>query len=320
MSDFQLIDPDDLARRIAEADAGEKWMLLEAHFSSIDHPLDSDQPTPDHIPGAIQVHPSYLESGTNQAKYYPNYEHPSDGNLLPAPELGLALNRLGITPNTLVVVYGTEPDGTMAAARLAWGLMVAGVGTVRLLDGGIDAWLAYGGDSVPVIATALEISRCSGNLYDEQPPWRPRLEYLATTAEVLEACRNTHRTSSKLVDVRKPGEWDGTLKHYYSFFSKAGHIPNAILQGDWDNLLDMKTHRLQPTLESVALRWREQGIIDAGVTDGSTTLIFYCGTGWRSSISFLVAQLLGLRAKNYDDGFYGWSWNDENEIVLGKVP
>jgi len=32
-----------------------------------------------------------------------------------------------------------------------------------------------------------------------------------------------------------------------------------------------------------------------------------CGTGWRSSVSFLIARLLGLRAKNYDDGFYGWS-------------
>ena len=38
-----------------------------------------------------------------------------------------------------------------------------------------------------------------------------------------------------------------------------------------------------------------------------TQFIFYCGTGWRSSIAFLVACLLGLPAKNYEDGFYGWS-------------
>gem|GEM_PF-2337895 len=30
--------------------------------------------------------------------------------------------------------------------------------------------------------------------------------------------------------------------------------------------------------------------------------------------------LLGLKAKNYDDGFYGWSWHEENEIALGSGP
>ena len=45
-------------------------------------------------------------------------------------------------------------------------------------------------------------------------------------------------------------------------------------------------------------------------------LIFYCGTGWRSSVALLVALQLGLRAKNYDSGFYGWSWGGENRIAV----
>ncbi|MGI9241473.1 MAG: rhodanese-like domain-containing protein, partial [Verrucomicrobiales bacterium] len=123
---------------------------------------------------------------------------------------------------------------------------------------------------------------------------------------------------SKLVDVRGPGEWDGTVKHHYPFFSKAGHIPTAIFQGDWDNLLDRGSRKLAPALDSVEHRWREQGVIDLGVETQATTVIFYCGAGWRSSLSFLAALLLGVRAKNYDDGFYGWSWGGENEIALGR--
>ena len=52
----------------------------------------------------------------NSAKYYPFYECPADGNILPERDLIGALERLGIGPGSRVVVYGTEPDGTMAAA------------------------------------------------------------------------------------------------------------------------------------------------------------------------------------------------------------
>ena len=124
--------------------------------------------------------------------------------------------------------------------------------------------------------------------------------------------------TSKLVDVRGRGEWDGSLTHHYPFFSKAGHIPTAEFQGDWENLVDKNTHKLGPMLDTVGKRWRKLGIIDSGVSPSRTTLIFYCGTGWRSSIAFLVALLLGVRAKNYDSGFYGWSWNEENEIAMGN--
>ena len=101
------------------------------------------------------------------------------------------------------------------------------------------------------------------------------------------------------------------------FFSKAGHIPSANYQGDWQNLVEEGTQQIGRMLETVLQRWREQGIIDADVESGESILIFYCGTGWRSSIAVVVALLLGLRAKNYDDGFYGWSWDEQNEIAKG---
>ena len=314
---FRLVDAEYVGRCLDDPQRTCKTVFLEAHFTSIDHPLDPDRPPGSHIPGAIQVHPSYLEAGLNRKKYYPFYSSPLDGNLLECNDLAGVLERLGITPDSRVVIYGTEPDGAMAAARLAWGLMVAGVSAIRLLDGGIAAWIEHGGTTASSVRTVWQVDENAACLGQRrQPEWKLRPEYLATTEEVRELVRQGGSfTGGRLVDVRRRGEWDGTLTDYYCFYSKAGHIPTAIHQGDWDTLLEPGTQKLGPRLESVAARWRSLGIIDSKVENGNTGLIFYCGTGWRSSIAFLIAHLLGLSAKNYDDGFYGWSWNDTAEVA-----
>ncbi len=314
MTDFSLVEPEDLKALEAKGATGFLPVVLEAHFSSFDHPLDGDRPVARHIPGAIQIHPSYLEAGTDESRYYPNYQCPGDGNVLPPDSLIEALGALGITPDREVWVYGTEPDGIMAAARLIWGLMVAGIKTIRLLDGGLDAWLAFGGPSVSTILRAIDVAKSSEPVSEVVAYWQVRLEFLATMPEVEMIAESRPGVPARLVDVRRPGEYDGTETRYYPFFSKAGHIPRAVLQGNWINLVERETHKVGPALADVRQRWIEQGIVDEGVERGDTTLIFYCGTGWRSSLSFLVATLLGYRAKNFDDGFYGWSWSGDNEV------
>ncbi len=316
LGDFQLVDAAFVDERLADRGFAGGWVLLEAHFASSDHPPVGGRCGSTHIPGAIQVHPSYLEVGTDRSRYYPHYTHPSDGDLLPDRELVRALQRLGLAPETPVVVYGSEPDGTMAAARLVWALMYAGIGTVRLLDGGLGAWLAYGGATCPRIRSATAIGRDDSRVPASTSRWKVRSELVVTTEAVRGIVHGGGTATDRLIDVRGTGEWDGSSPYHYPFFSKAGHIPTAWFQGDWDNLMDRSTHKLAPALDGISRRWRKQGILDPGVAAGETCLIFYCGTGWRSSVAFLVARLLGLRAKNYDSGFYGWSWDAENEIAV----
>jgi len=294
----------------------EKLVVLEAHFSSVDHPPDPERPVFRHLPGAIQIHPSYLEAGLNRAKYYPFYEHPTEANVLPVAELTNVLEGLGIAADSRVVVYGSDPDGVMAAARLVWGLMYAGVPCVRLLDGGIEAWVGQGGETDFEIKSVWDVADTSDNAVGRTASWLARPEYLATGAELRRLVSEDQSADRRLVDVRTEGEWSGAMIKKYPFFSRGGHIPKAIHQGDWNNLMDGRSRSLSPHLEVVARRWRELGIIDEGVENGSTTLIFYCGTGWRSSIAFLVAHLLGFRAKNFEDGFYGWSFHPENEVIV----
>lgn len=320
MSHFQLCDPEFVANCCAHSECPAGCIVLEAHFSSIDHPLDPDRPGHDHLPGAIQMHPSYLEAGTKVENYYPFYQCPEDGNLLPHAELVTALERLGITPETPVIVYGTDPDGPMAAARIVWGLIFAGVKQVRLLDGGIRAWMEFGGPTVPAIEKAEEVGQNDVRVVTSPSPWVARTELVATLEEVRELSERPCTKSATLVDVRNLGEWDGSCPDYYTFFSDAGHIPNSHFQGNWEILLDKETETIGKNLAQVAQYWRHLGILDAGVEAGETELIFYCGTGWRSSLAFLVAELLGLRAKNFDDGFYGWTWSDGNEITFEDSP
>lgn len=80
---FELADPGSIDKALSRTDTARRPVVLEAHFSSFDHPLEGDMPVRTHLPGAIQVHPSYLEAGRDESKYYPHYSCPRDGNLLP---------------------------------------------------------------------------------------------------------------------------------------------------------------------------------------------------------------------------------------------
>jgi len=313
---FALVGPEYLIESRGTTAQAENLILLEAHFSSIDHPLDPEMPVFGHIPDAIQIHPSYLEAWRNRSKYYPFYNHPRESNLMPEAQLILALEHLGITPDSCVVVYGSDPDGVMAAARLVWGLMHAGVRTVRLLDGGLNAWIEHGQAPDAKIKNVWNLGEKKPDPSDlQKKAWNSRAEYLATMEDVQQIAAGAPVSQvGKLIDVRTEGEWNGTTPMKYPFFTRTGHIPGAIHQGDWENLMDGRTKRLAPHLDIVFRRWRKQGIIDDKVADGSTTLTFYCGTGWRSSIAFLVAHLLGLQARNYDNGFFGWSHNPDHPI------
>jgi len=104
--------------------------------------VEAGQQQDECIPGAIQVHPSYFESGLDTTKYYPNYTCPEDGNLLADTELHNAIADLGIGEDTLVVVYGKGYISTMVACRVVWSLMYAGVNDVRMLNGGFNSWKA----------------------------------------------------------------------------------------------------------------------------------------------------------------------------------
>ncbi len=95
----------------------------------------------------------------------------------------------------------------------------------------------------------------------------------------------------------------------YEYLQQRGRIPNAIPIGDADDkaqLYQTADGRLLP-LADMAARWTQLGLKASG-HGFEREVIFYCGSGWRSSLTFLYAYLLGYEnIRNYSDGWSGWS-------------
>ena len=113
------------------------------------------------------------------------------------------------------------------------------------------------------------------------------------------------------MDIRRYSEHAGTFNDAYNFFHESGHIPHAVWPGNWVDLVDLETGKLKD-LDEIQDHWQSLGI-----TLDDEPLVFYCGTGWRSTIGFFAAYLLGIDSKNYDDSFYGWT---EKKNSIDTIP
>jgi 3-mercaptopyruvate sulfurtransferase SseA len=235
-----------------------------------------------HVPGALHLNTDEFENG------YPRW------HLKPVAELQQIISKLGITPETTVIVYSQQ---TIAAARIWWVLNYAGVKDVRILNGGFSAWQAAGYASETAINEALPASFTA----------QPREEWRATTEYVR---ANLNKESIWLADARSTAEYRGAVSGY-DYLALRGRIPGALHIGDADDkarLYQDHDGTLRSFTEIEAL-WAQAGIEAApGGNAFERELIFYCGSGWRSSLTFLYAYLLGYtNIRNYSDGWSGWS-------------
>ncbi len=229
-----------------------------------------------HIPSAIHLNTDDVENG------YPRWL------LRPANELHQVIGRLGITPETTVVVYSKQ---TIAAARIWWVLMYAGVSDVRILDGGVEAWTAAGFSTATAtsVPQAVEFSA------------KVREELLATTDYVRAHLGNA---KIQLADARSHEEFAGQISGY-EYINFKGRLPGSINIGNADDsarLYQTPDGKLR-TFGDIRTMWEQ-----AGLNNDDREVIFYCGSGWRSSLAFLYAWTMGYkRIRNYSDGWAGWS-------------
>lgn len=277
-----------------------KYMILEVRYNSFSISQMITRKEAGYIPGAVSIHPCYVEHGNDVKKYYPDYVVPDDAKLLPDDQLQKALTEIGITRDTMVVVYSSGRVIPMTASRVAWALMYAGVEDVRVLNGGYSAWERAG---YPVVAKAVEPTPVAD--FGARVPLRPEL--YATTGYIRSMTKGRN-PSAILLDVRKRDEFDGNTNPY-PFFTRKGRIPGAVWQGDWDALVNTKddTYRTYPEVRRL---WTGLGATP------DRELVFYCGTGWRSTIGFFQAYLMGYdKIRNYDGSFYVWSSDESNPVV-----
>lgn len=184
---------------------------------------------------------------------------------LPSPaEFAAAMANLGVGHTDRVVVY--DDRGGAFAARAWWMLTALGV-EARILDGGLDAWVAGGGELVSE-PTAVEPA----------PPWPdlpPRFPGTVTMEDLVSGW------PGGLVDARAPDRYLGLVE---PIDPVAGHIPGA-RNLPYERLLDEEL-RLRGTAELEVILAR------AGL-EPDPRLVVYCGSGVTSCLLVAVMEHLG---------------------------
>lgn len=269
-----------------------KYLIFETQWGSID---DMQKGWADnsyllgHIPGAIHSNSDTYENG------FPRWF------LLPDAELKAAVGSMGITPDTTVVVYS---NSTIFAARLWWILKYAGVSDVRFLNGGYQQWVASGfpGETI--------INNPTPTVYDGT------IDSARVASTPYVEANYANNATTQMVDVRTGSEYVGLISGYGYLVNK-GRIPGAIWAHDADDssLLYRDSDGTLRSFSEVRDMWASRGI------DGSKETIFYCGGGYRSSLTYLYAHLMGFTGiRNYSDGWAGWSTKYTEDPAYVKDP
>lgn len=221
------------------------------------------------LPGAIRIDPCFVEAEENTNRYFPRYRNPQDALL--NPRLLESLTTLGLVAKRPLLLSSTGPWGPVNGARVAWALCSIGFSDIYWLNGGSRAW-TNGSNLIEACGASIP-GQC----------W----------------ARPEDFANAKLVDVRSRAEYLGLRDNRYPFFRSLGHIPGALWSGDWTSLV--RPDRRLRDREELSRRWQRAGLTQ------DRDIVFYCGTGWRSSLACCVALWLGYsRVRNYDGGIYDW--------------
>jgi thiosulfate/3-mercaptopyruvate sulfurtransferase len=224
-----------------------------------------------HVPQAVWLDPESIREAGNAPTY-----------LLPAARFEQAMERLGVSDRTRVILY--DDRGGLLASRVWWMLNTYGHSNVALLNGG---WVQWSAEKRPTTTAAapVPVSRFTATL---KPEW------VATVDDVRAAIG---RPGSRILDARTMAEMDGSDVR---LSNRGGIIPSAG-SAYWEDLLDpaRKTFKSADELRAVFER--------AGVRP-SDEVIAYCWVGHRSAVDLFALHLIGHdRLRNYLGSWEEWS-------------
>jgi thiosulfate/3-mercaptopyruvate sulfurtransferase len=235
--------------------------------------------------------------GAVDAEAYSDFCGPPSraGGQRPLPDIAtLQANarRWGLRRDRTVVVY--DDDRNMTAARAWWVLRWAGLPDVRVLDGGLPAWLAAG---MPV---AHAPGRPAPSMIELSPGHMPELD--------AGACATLAR-NGVLLDARiRPNYIGGRSAPGQP---ARGHIPGALSVPAHDNFTDPGPITDNETLAAL---YRGLG------ADGSTAVGVYCGAGMSAAVTVLALAAIGIEAAMYVGSWSAWVGDPGRAVATGAHP
>jgi thiosulfate/3-mercaptopyruvate sulfurtransferase len=241
---------------------------------------DTDAYGRGHIAGAVAVN------------WNTDLQDPLRRDFIDPEQFAKLQDSLGITPDTLVVLYGG--NNNWFAAYAYWYYKVYGHDAVKLVDGGRKAWELEGRELTtdPPAVTPTE----------GYPVRKPDFSIRAFRDQVLKEYVGS--SDRALVDVRSPEEYRGEKMAPDHLPQEAaqrpGHIPGAA-NIPWAKAVDGTTGKFL-TDNQLSELYGGQGITP------EKDVVAYCRIGERSAHTwFVLHELLGYSSvRNYDGSWTEW--------------
>jgi thiosulfate/3-mercaptopyruvate sulfurtransferase len=269
-----------------------RWQLVTSRAEDPAHPVGYGDYLEAHLPGAVFVDLGAELAGEPSARVG---RHP-----LPAPEaFAASVARWGVAEGQLAVVY--DDQGGLSAARAWWLLKHAGL-PVRLLDGGIQAWIAAGGETA------------SGAVTPPSPAVPARVGW--GRMPVLDADEAAALAGSGvLLDARAEPRFLGLEE---PIDPRAGHLPGARSVPTAGNL---GPGRRFLGAEALRERFRAAGVVfdDDGAEGPAPAVGAYCGSGVTASHELLALAVAGVRGALYPGSWSQWSNDPQRPVATGSA-
>lgn len=264
MGSAYLIEADALLARI-----GSTHMKLVDLRSSEDY-------TNGHIAGAVYVQRVDLEDAS----------YAYEGMMANKEQIEQLLGKLGISSEDTLVLY--DNNGLCEASRLWWILQNHDHRKVKMLHGGVAAWIAVGGQ--------LSTERTTVEKAVFELPVNSSMRYAVSKEEMQKALA----TDVVILDARTDAEFSGAWQKPGS--ARAGRIPGSI-HIDWAEAVNYDGDQRLRSVEELERIYERMGI------SKEDPVIVYCHSGVRSAhTTFVLTQLLGYtNVKNYDGSWTEWS-------------
>ena len=283
-----LIGADDLLGRVRRGEAGLR--ILDCRWVLGERGVGRAAYAAGHLPGA--VHLDIDDDLTDRDGFGAPGRHP-----LPEPAaFAERMRAIGLRDDDTVVAY--DDLGGWVAARLWWMLGSLGHRRARVLDGGIQAWRAAGGEVTTEVPTF--------------PPTTPVELHLgdAWTGVIGREELKRRLGSVVLLDARAGARYRGEVE---PIDPVAGHIPTA-RSAPTDGTLVSPGGAFLPAPE-LAARFRALG------ADGSEgPVVTSCGSGVSATHHALALRAAGLPDPIlYVGSFSDWSRSGE-PVATGPDP
>jgi len=231
-----------------------------------------------HIAGALRADLEKHLSTHDDAQRANGGRHP-----LPKQEVFAAwLRSMGVNDATQVVVY--DRNGVNYCGRMWWMLKWCGHTATAVLDGGLQAWNAAGGEVATGNSTPNHVK--AGN-FSVRTPLLPLVDTTTVAANL--------KTTQTLIDARAPARFRGEVE---PLDPVAGHIPGAL------NRLYSTNLNEQGFFKSPSELREEFALLLNGRQPN--TVVHHCGSGVSAIPNVLAMEIAGLGPT----GLYAGSWSE----------